>query len=190
MKINLIILSVIFALSAAWGIFTKNQHPQFSTSHVENAPENNYLPAPDFPYTTMKGKTGKLSDHSGQVVLLHFWASWCAPCIVEFPEIIELAKESGDNLIILAVSTDDNKGDIEKFLKRLKTKIPANMIIIQDVDKVIAQDLFQTIKLPETYLITPDQKIAEKIIGPQDNWRGDEWRNKIKKLSADKNISE
>jgi len=190
MKINLIILGIIIALSAAWGLYSTQRPPQFSTPLPQNMTETNYTTAPDFTYTTIEEKTGRLSDHQGKVVLLHFWASWCAPCIVEFPEIIELAQSQSENLIILAVSTDDNQSDIQKFLKRLKKKIPANMVIIQDGDKSIAQDLYQTIKLPETYLITPDRKIAKKIVGPQDNWLGDEWREKIVNLGAYKNISE
>ena len=190
MKINLIILTALILLTAGW-TWQSNRKNNLITENVETL-------APDFSYTTIKGLESSLHVHKGKIIFLHFWASWCAPCLVEFPDLLKLAESQKDNLVILAVSTDETKSDIYKFLKQLKTEIPQNVQIIQDVDKVISQDLYQSVKLPETFVIlpdhtpsytpdhtpdyTPDYIIAEKIIGPQENWNSIIWQRKILRL--------
>jgi thiol-disulfide isomerase/thioredoxin len=171
MKVNFLILSIIASLCFGWVYYESNKPPNFSQEQQEIKQGSASLPlATDFTYTTLKGRTGKLSNHKGHTILLHFWASWCAPCIVEFPELIRLAQAQQDDIIVLAVSTDENKADIQKFLKKLKADIPSNFILIHDQDKTISHDLYQTIKLPETYIISPTLRIRKKLIGPQNNW--------------------
>jgi len=169
MKINIFLLLVILGVVALWTSYSATRSPQSDSSPKEED-TSHLMPAPDFTYSTVQGKTGNLRDHKGKTLLLHFWASWCGPCLIEFPDLVELARKKPENFVILAVSTDKNLADINKFLANLDKTIPENFIVIQDGDKKISQDLYQTVKLPETYLINPDQKITEKRIGPQENW--------------------
>ena len=126
------------------------------------------LTAPDFSYTTLEGETQKLSALKGKVVLLHFWASWCAPCKVEFPELIKLAQENPQKLTILAFSVDDAPKDIKRFVKD-KT-IPNNLKLIWDKDKEISKDLFQTVNYPETVLVGCEGLMEDKVIGMAQDW--------------------
>ena len=121
-------------------------------------------------------------DHEGRIVLLHFWATWCAPCLVEFPALIKLAQRTPNKLTIIAVSSDQNKKNIEKFLKRIKAPTLDNLIIVHDSDNGITQDLYQTYKLPETYLISPSAKIIQKYIGPQELWGNDSFVQELNHL--------
>ena len=175
MKINIPLLIGLIAIIAFWTIQSENFKPSESIEPRQ---------APDFLYQTLDGTSGNLRDHQGKVVLLHFWASWCPPCIIEFPALLDLA-ESQTDFILLAISTDDKKEDIRKFLKRLKRSVPDNVILAQDVDKSISEGLYGTIKLPESFLITPSMDLAEKITGPQDNWNSALWRNKISILNGE-----
>ena len=55
-------------------------------------------PAPDWQLNDLDGKTVKFSDFRGKVVILDFWATWCAPCRVEIPNFVELQKQYGDRV--------------------------------------------------------------------------------------------
>lgn len=152
----------------------------------QTAPEiktDNLFPkAHNFSYKSLNGRAGQLYDHKEHVVLLHFWATWCAPCIEELPDLIELAANNPKNLKVLAVSSDMSDKDIDIFLKKLDIDMPANFIVIRDNKKKITKDLYGTTKLPETYLISPTLKVREKITGPQENWASEQWRRKIEAL--------
>ncbi len=77
-------------------------------------------PAPDFEFVSIDGKKIKLSDHKGKNVLLVFWATWCGPCIIEIPHLIELRKKfTKDELAILAVS-DENPVKVKAFAENKK----------------------------------------------------------------------
>lgn len=173
MKINLIILAVLIALTALWTVFAENWQPDKKIT----AP-----PAPNFYYQTVNGKKDALKNHKGKVILLHFWASWCPPCLVEFPQLMDLAAQ--EDFILLAVAVDDKKANISNFIKKLGKSVPGNMILAQDNHQV-AEKLYGTVKLPESFLITPDMTIAKEIIGPQDHWNSDNWRKTIRSLNRE-----
>jgi len=74
--------------------------------------------APDFELPTPDGKRVKLSDIKGKYVLLDFWASWCAPCRAENPNVVKRYNEFKDKgFSIISVSLDDNKQAWEKAIK-------------------------------------------------------------------------
>jgi thiol-disulfide isomerase/thioredoxin len=130
----------------------------------------------------LNGYKGSLHDHMGRTTLLHFWATWCAPCLVELPELIELASKQ-PNIVILAISTDQKTSEITRFIKKTGKTIPKNFIIITDPDKSITQDHFQTFKLPETYILSPQLAIHKKIIGANDQWTSPETIESLQILS-------
>src|SRR5690625_6969692 len=70
-------------------------------------------PAPDFVLTTIDGDKFRLADHRGQVVVVNFWATWCATCHYEIPDFIRLQDESGMTHVFFAGVTTErrNRGD-------------------------------------------------------------------------------
>lgn len=169
MKTKLILVFILALLAIATEIIMSASPPQIIEAPVETMETYNE-PAPDFTYTTSDKKTGILSAFKGKTVILNFWATWCAPCIKEFPDLLNLAKNNPDNLILLAVSVDENPDHIAPFLKRLPDPAPAllslpNVVIAADPQKKIAQDLFGTVKYPETFIIGPDLNIRAKVVG-------------------------
>lgn len=127
--------------------------------------------AGDFTLKDEKGNTVHLADYKGQVVLLHFWASWCNPCVVEFPTLNNLYHAmEGKPFVILAVSMDEGgKKDIDAFRKNVKFDFNA----VLNPDQTVA-DLYGTFRLPESFIIDKNGKVARKIVGPQD-WTNPEW---------------
>lgn len=129
--------------------------------------------APDFSFTDLKGRKFTLSNFRGKAVVLNFWASWCAPCVIEFPQMLALAGKNEKDSVFIFLSQDDDRADIDRFLKKQMKALPQkNVIIAKDENKKIAQDLFQTFKLPETYLIDRKGIIRDKIIGADIEWDG------------------
>jgi peroxiredoxin len=75
--------------------------------------------APDFALTTLDGRIVKLSSLRGKVVLLNFWATWCAPCRVEMPDVAALGRQyQSQGLEIVGVAMDDDDRDgVAKFVR-------------------------------------------------------------------------
>ncbi len=124
--------------------------------------------APGFSFTALDGKAHDLKDFKNKVVILNFWASWCAPCVKEFPRLIAAAKNN-PNVVLLALSSDMNEQAVKKFLKKqnFSWKSP-NIHIALDKNDVSGK-LYKTFQLPETYIISPDQKIRAKLVGAEWN---------------------
>jgi peroxiredoxin len=118
--------------------------------------------APDFSLESLDGKTLRLSDLRGKAVLLNFWATWCGPCKIEMPWFVDLQKQYGSQgLQIVGVAMDDaSKEDISKFAKEMGVNYP---ILI---GKESVGDQYGGVPaLPESFLISRDGKIVDKIIG-------------------------
>jgi thiol-disulfide isomerase/thioredoxin len=80
--------------------------------------------APDFSLESLDGKTMRLSDLRGKAVLLNFWATWCGPCKIETPWLIELRNQyAPQGFEVLGVSTDDLDADNKKMLSEEKQEI-------------------------------------------------------------------
>jgi thiol-disulfide isomerase/thioredoxin len=131
--------------------------------------------APAFAVTTTEGKRISLDDLQGKVVLLDFWATWCAPCRAALPHVKDLARKfQGQPLVILSVSLD---GDQEKW----KEFIAKNeMVWPQYCDGgftgALAR-LFDVKAIPHTFTIDADGVLQDEQIG-------DASEGKIKKLLA------
>ncbi len=118
-------------------------------------------PAPDFAYTLADGSTHTLHDLRGQKVLINFWATWCAPCEVEMPDLERAAQQLGDTgLVVLAVNHSEQVDVIERFAQKLGVTFP----LIANPDRDIIQG-FGVINLPTSYFIDTDGIVSYKHIG-------------------------
>jgi len=118
--------------------------------------------APDFTLESLDGKSMRLSDLRGKAVLLNFWATWCGPCKIETPWLVELQNQYGSQgLQVVGVEMgDDAKDDIAKFTKDMGVNYP--MLIGKEA---VGEAYGGVPALPETFFIGRDGKILDKIIG-------------------------
>ena len=102
-----------------------------------------------------------LSDLHGKVVVLNFWATWCAPCVEEMPSLVQLQQRFKDKgLSVVGVSIDVDGNAYHKFLKDYKV----DFVTVRDPDQKTA-NLYGTFKWPETYIIDRDGIVRRKFIG-------------------------
>jgi peroxiredoxin len=143
------------------------QNPQSETNQFE--PQEGYM-APPFTLRNLKGNLEGLNDHSGKVIFINFWATWCIPCIKEMPSFENLYRRyRSQGLTLLAVSLD--KGDsskIQRFADTHKLSFP----ILLDTEG-IAEKLYPSFTIPFTYVIDKQGRIVARVDGAK-NWESSE----------------
>ena len=115
----------------------------------------------DFALQDMSGKTVKLSDYKGKVVLLEFWATWCPPCRESVPGLKKLHnayKEKG--LVVLAVSVDQGGWDeVKSFIAQQGITYR----VLKGTDDVSMQ--YRVRSIPMSLLVNREGKIAKRYLG-------------------------
>jgi cytochrome c biogenesis protein CcmG/thiol:disulfide interchange protein DsbE len=120
--------------------------------------------APVFVRHDLHGKRVSLRDERGKVVLLNFWATWCAPCQLELPRFVEWQQRYGpEGLEVIAVSMDDDAGPVRALIEKLKPGFPVVM-----GDERLGLEYGGILGLPVTYLIGRDGRVAARIAGESD----------------------
>lgn len=160
-----------------------------SLASVANAMEVSNAQAPEtafsaqfsafYPYTDRRGmmplnfagpdgETQTLEDYKGKTVLLHFWATWCAPCVEELPTLQALQQErAGAHFVILPVALDYNvpHTQVGKFMKKHGAgDLPVFLVPQNDP----SWDTLTGFALPTSFLIGPDGRVLYKMVGDAD----------------------
>ncbi len=134
--------------------------------------------SPSFQLLDLKGNQISLSDYNGKVVLLNFWATWCAPCRVEMPAMESLYQDlHQDGLEVLAISIDPQGMVVTRpFQEAMGLTFP----ILHDSDYRVGA-AYGARTLPMTYLIDRKGIIRQRIFGARD-WNGVDARQLIRSL--------
>lgn len=111
---------------------------------------------------TVDGGSYDLAAHRGQWVVVNFWATWCAPCLKEMPELSGLHTGNGNVRVVGLAYEEIEPAEMQDFLKEHPVAYP---IAILDTYAPPA-DFAVPRGLPTTYLIAPDGKVAKQFIGP------------------------
>jgi cytochrome c biogenesis protein CcmG/thiol:disulfide interchange protein DsbE len=133
------------------------------------------MAAPDFTVHD-QGQTVSLDQYRGKTVVLNFWASWCPPCLEEFPSLMQLQKQV-PNVVVLAVSFDT---DADAYRQYVADNHLGDMVIALDLSQK-SNLAFGTTRPPETYIIDRKGRIRRKFIGAQD-WTSPEIENYLRNL--------
>lgn len=122
-------------------------------------------------------RTVRLSDFHGQVVVLNFWATWCAPCVEELPSLVEMQRRmKPKGVTVIGVSVDVDQNAYHQFLKDHNV----NLLTVRDPDQK-SSALYGTFKFPETYIIDRNGVMRRKFIGAVD-WTAPEITDFLGKL--------
>jgi cytochrome c biogenesis protein CcmG/thiol:disulfide interchange protein DsbE len=145
---GLISCCLLLALSAC---YSNSRPPRIGTA------------APDFTVQDSQNKF-TLSQFRGQVLVLNFWATWCAPCVEEIPSLVEMQRRmKAKDVTVLAVSVDVNENAYRQFVKDHNV----NLLTVRDPSGN-SNHLYGTFKFPETYVIDRGGVMRRKFIGAVD----------------------
>jgi cytochrome c biogenesis protein CcmG, thiol:disulfide interchange protein DsbE len=128
--------------------------------------------APDFELQTVDGQTVRLSDFAGRPVWINVWASWCAPCRAEMPDIEQVYRElpgatpggapdaAGKGPVLLLVSLGEDPADVRRYLESTRYQLP----ILVDPDFSFTRS-YRITGLPTHFFIDAEGKLREIAIG-------------------------
>ena len=143
--------------------------------------------APDFLLGRLDGTELRLADLRGQPVVLNFWATWCAPCRQEIPQLVDAYNRFRDQgLAVVGVNMQEGKSIVLPYAEDFGMDFP----IVIDVDGEVG-DAYRLLGLPVTYFIDRDGIVRSTFTGPfEDSDRGTEVRGAIEQTELDRRISD
>lgn len=178
MKRNIIILLVTMLCGAGLTYlldYTESVPPSTIVMNENLAEVVRGEHVPFFTFKDISGQNHIIEDHNGKIIVLNFWASWCAPCVKEFPHFLTLAQEYPKEVIFIGLSSDHEEDAMIRFVERMRSNYPDamaqdNVILALDEGGQVTRDIFQTFRLPETIIIDSNGVMREKLIGADWNY--------------------
>jgi cytochrome c biogenesis protein CcmG/thiol:disulfide interchange protein DsbE len=151
----LVIAAVLpLLLLAGWGALMLGRNAAPAGAHVGQ-------PAPDFALADLEGNPLRLAELRGRPVIINFWASWCGPCVEEFPLLqAAAARHRADGLTVIGIVYRDNSEAARAFMARLGAAWPAAM----DPGEQVAER-FGIYGPPETFFIDRNGVVRGRQIG-------------------------
>ena len=149
-------MRILFTVAAAALLGLHPQHPS-----TLPAPSNPGRAAPAISLKTLDGKTVRLSDSRGRIVLVDFWATWCTPCRITFPALDALSASFRDHDVdVLAVNEDEHRKNVNAFLEAH----PHSMRVLLDA-QMTAADAFNVRGIPSAFIIDRDGRVRFSHLG-------------------------
>ncbi|MCB1434498.1 MAG: TlpA family protein disulfide reductase [Alphaproteobacteria bacterium] len=139
-------------------------------------------PVPDIAFQDGQGKTLKISQWKGRVALVNLWATWCAPCRKEMPDLAKLQAELGSKDFEVVAISVDRKG-VDASSAFLKETGADNLALYVEPTTTVVNEL-QALGLPSTLLIDRKGREIGRLVGPAD-WASPEAQTLIKAALAE-----
>ena len=167
------ILSIVLIIAATvvYSLYSKKSLESQLVSDIQNTSVLAEMPKAEF--TTLEGKSFPLEslfqDQRVDLLIVHFWGTWCAPCEAELPELLSFIKRFAGQMTIkfVLVAANDDALKIKKHLKSLTIPEKAALYWLMDNNNV-HRDIFGTTRVPETYVFSSGKATLRKFLGPQE----------------------
>jgi len=118
-------------------------------------------PAPVFSLKSIDGKPLSLVDFHGKVVFLNFWATWCGPCRVEIPDLVDLENRYKDRLQVIGLNVDDDDADeIQKYVEKTGINYPVAMAPAE-----LRAQYGGIPALPTSFVLDTEGRVVQKHVG-------------------------
>lgn len=133
--------------------------------------------APSKAFPRLGGGIASLDAMQGHVVVVAFWATWCAPCLVELPALVRLNARPG--VSVIAVNAGETEGRIVRFLSRHGLQ---DLPVMIDPDRKAMVE-WRVAGLPSAYVVAADHRIRYAVLGEID-WDDKDVQRRVQRLSA------
>ena len=117
--------------------------------------------APDFTGTTLDGETIHLSDFRGKIVLVNEFASWCGPCLIETPHLVDVYNAEGGEVVIIGLNLEENEAHVAGYRDEFNVPYP---LVLNPDGKLT--EIYRPIGLPTSWFIDPKGVIRYVHAGP------------------------
>jgi pentatricopeptide repeat protein len=156
-----------------WFAWAREHVPVTTAAGEEEAWTNQNKPLPDFNLPDLSGRIWRLQDVKGKVTFLNFWATTCGPCRAELPMVQKLYESMKDrpDVLVLTVSTDENPGLIEPFLRQFKYTFPVIPA------RSFVERLNPVAMIPMNEIVDRNGVLRKEQVGY--SYKGDEWLDKM-----------
>ena len=149
-------VAILIVILGGSAYFALRQRPARPVAIGDRAPE---FIVPAFPSGSLD-----LKSYRGQIVVLHFWATWCPPCVEESPALEQFAEKVRDHgVVVLGISVDQNQKALQEFIDKFHISFP----IGRDPQQALAAR-YGTFLFPESYILDRRGWVAEKIAAATD----------------------
>jgi peroxiredoxin len=146
--------------------------PQNASKHITTRLPNNVINAWEIPAFKLKGldgKTHRIQDWEGKIILLNFWASWCTPCQIEIKDLVQYQEKfSKQNLQVISIGLDD-ENKLKNVARTLNINYPVLIPEPQFHHDILSQWGDSTGAVPHNVVIAADGKISYIHRGPFNN---------------------
>ena len=170
-----IVVGVLAVQVIAIGLYRRLE----ASRHTAAAFTTTTLPGSPAPHLAVERPDGRgvdLASGAGTVRLVHFWATWCKPCVDELPALLR-ASRSAPGVELVAVSVDAGWDEVRGFFPE---GVPAEVVKARDRD---AHLRYGSRTLPDSYIVSPDGRLVERLTGARD-WTTSAARHYLRGLGA------
>jgi peroxiredoxin len=167
-KIYLNCILVLFLLLFIHPFAGGSEEELFSKIGIAAIRGDNKVPV--FSLKDLNGKKVEIKQFKGKIILINFWATWCAPCKEEMPSMEILHRQFEEkNFVLLTVSVDyGGVKSVQEFINKHQYTFP---VLLDPKGEIF--DLFKVKGIPTTFLVDKKGKMIGKAIGPRD-WKSQE----------------
>ncbi len=154
----IIAVAALYASTSSYSLNDRRDHNNSAAITVNGEVEQ----APEFTLYTLEGTEIKLSDYLGKIVILDFWATWCAPCRKSIPDLISIQDEYEDDLVVIGISFDQpaSQNNLQQFINNFGINYP---VVLGTNEVSEAYGNIQAI--PTSFIIDTEGNIINKHIG-------------------------
>lgn len=146
----------VHTVAVVGGTEQSARHPPAPIRFVKNP-----KPVPEFTVRDLDGHVISSATWRGKVTIVNFWATWCAPCLVEIPEFVALQKNYRDHLQIIGLSLDEGPADeVTRFVQ--EHGIPYRIAI---ADPDLAAKFGDMLGLPTSFVLDRQARVVQKHMG-------------------------